>query len=666
MNRHAPALAEHYYRLGLPVVPVAPGSKFPAVPWTPFQREYPTLDEIEAWWEATPEAGIAAVLQASPFLVVDEDGPHAADLVRDAGWCVPGSPIVRTGSGGHHRWFRKPAGVVVRDRIRLLHDDGSQVDVRATGVVILPPTIHPNGRAYEWLTPLDDPEAVPLAPDSLLEACQRLQATADEPMPDGPITEGYREKTVTRLLGAARRCGAQPNELLTLAEAVNQRCQPRLSADELWRMAHSIGRYPTVADDTPEIEHDAERTPTPSHDAVNRIVRVRSASDIQIRPVQWLWEQRLPLGALALLGGREGIGKSLCIYTLAADVTRGRLAGVFAGQSKGVIVAATEDSWEHTIVPRLMAADADLRRVHPVDVETAAGVSTNLCLPRDLPGLQRVIADQDAALVLLDPLLSRLDAKIDTHKDAEVRIALEPLASLADRTHAAVVGLIHVNKSASSDALNTLMGSRAFAAVARAVLFVMADPDDDQIRLLGQSKNNLGRTDLPTLRFRVVDTFVADTPEGPVYTGKIDWLGESDRSIKAAIEAATQSAGERTATAEAADWLHDYLVSQGGECDSAAAKAAGKLAGHSLAAIQRGRTRLQLHHEERGFPRRTYWSLPQSSHSGGLSLGESAMTETTGTTGQRNGQLSQSLQSSQLSQTPRAHETTETHEGGSR
>jgi len=61
---------------------------------------------------------------------------------------------------------------------------------------------------------------------------------------------------------------------------------------------------------------------------------------------------------------------------------------------------------------------------------------------------------------------------------------------------AAVVGLIHVNKSVSTDALNTIMASRAFAAVARWVLFVMIDPDDESTRLLGLPKNNLGRTDL--------------------------------------------------------------------------------------------------------------------------------------------------------------------------
>ncbi len=109
-----------------------------------------------------------------------------------------------------------------------------------------------------------------------------------------------------------------------------------------------------------------------------------------MRPVHWLWEQRIALGTLALLGGREGIGKSTVGYTLAADVTPDACRA-YAGQPKSVIIAATEDSWEHTIVPRLIAAGADLDRVYRVDVTTVAGVETGVSLPRDLTALEDAV-----------------------------------------------------------------------------------------------------------------------------------------------------------------------------------------------------------------------------------------------------------------------------------
>ena len=93
----------------------------------------------------------------------------------------------------------------------------------------------------------------------------------------------------------------------------------------------------------------------------------------------------------------------------------------------------------------------NLARVFRVDVLTSDLVDTALSLPRDLAALEATVAEVGAALVILDPLVSRLDAALDTHKDTSVRLALEPLVALADRTGCGVLGLIHVNKAASTN-----------------------------------------------------------------------------------------------------------------------------------------------------------------------------------------------------------------------
>ncbi len=261
-------------------------------------------------------------------------------------------------------------------------------------------------------------------------------------------------------------------------------------------------------------------------------------------------------------------------------------------------------------MPRLLAAGADLERVFRVDVTLPTGSDTGLSLPRDLAGLETVVGDVQAALVILDPLLSRLDAELDTHKDSEVRLALEPLVALADKVGVSVCGIIHVNKTRSTDALTMLMGSRAFAAVARAVLFVMTDPDDESVRLFGQPKNNLGRLDLPTLKFTITGEKVADTLEGPVWTGKLTWLGETDRSIRDALESTAQTIGDQSATSEAQGWLEDYLTSQDGSAESAVVKREGAKAGHSKDALLRASKKLRVVFIPFGFPRRITWRLP--------------------------------------------------------
>jgi len=342
----------------------------------------------------------------------------------------------------------------------------------------------------------------------------------------------------------------------------------------------------------------------------DRKLRLTSASRITPRPVRWLWEARIALGTLCLLAGREGIGKSSVAYAKAAQITRGLLQGVYFGQPRAVIVAATEDSWEHTIVPRLMAAGADLDLIYRVDVTIVDGPDTQITLPSDLRRLEDVVAEVGAALILLDPIMSRLHASLDTHKDAEVRIALEPLVALADRSGAAVLGVIHVNKSGGGDALNMVMGSRAFGAVARSVLFAMASPEDENIKLLGQPKNNLGRSDLPTLTYQITGAHVADTDEGPIWTARVDWIGETALSIADALIASGEDSDTRTATKDAVAWLGDYLKSVGGCAASVAVKENGAHVGHSLRTLQRARSTLKIATESSGFPRQTYWRLP--------------------------------------------------------
>ncbi|MEB3371925.1 AAA family ATPase [Saccharopolyspora mangrovi] len=343
-----------------------------------------------------------------------------------------------------------------------------------------------------------------------------------------------------------------------------------------------------------------------------RTVSLTSAAEIKIRPVHWTWAGRLAAGTLGLIGGREGVGKSTWSYQFAADLTRGRVEGVHCGVPKSVIIVATEDSWEHTIAPRLMAAEADLERVFRADVTTKEGLRCALSLPDDIRGVCDAVREVDAALILLDPLLSRVDPGLDTHKDADVRRALEPLVEMADECGAAVLGLIHLNKSTKVDVVTSMMASRAFAAVARSVFAVIKDPDDESVRLLGQPKNNLGRDAQPTLKFKIESTQVAMTEEGPVLTGQLQWLDEIEsRSIDEVMrEAASQDEDGRNRTVEAAEWLEDFLHSVGGSAASSDVKQAGDAEGHSMSTLQRARKRIKVTSESVGFPSRSYWSLP--------------------------------------------------------
>jgi len=237
-----------------------------------------------------------------------------------------------------------------------------------------------------------------------------------------------------------------------------------------------------------------------------------------------------------------------------------------------------------------------------------------LSLPRNCDDLADVITTHDVALLVLDPLISAVDSRINVNQE-ELRGALEPLAALADRTGAAVFGLAHFNKASGTDVLSRVTGSRAFAAVARAAIAFARDTGaDDGSCVISQAKNNLGPLDLPSLRYRV-ESVPLDTPEGPSEWGRLVMLGETDVHVDDLLRQADTGggagdtgggAGERQ---EAAVWLTDYLTEHQG-APSAQVKRAGRATGFSERTLERAARGIRVVAHSAGFPRVTVWSLP--------------------------------------------------------
>ncbi|WP_161992481.1 AAA family ATPase [Pseudonocardia sp. EV170527-09] len=350
-------------------------------------------------------------------------------------------------------------------------------------------------------------------------------------------------------------------------------------------------------DPTPD-QHESSKGSS-TVEQVGRRLRLTSAASITLRPTHWLWTDRIPAGSIVLGPGREGIGKSLFCAWLTAQVTNGTLDGLHTGRARAVVYAATEDSWERTIAGRLLAAGADMNRVFRVDVTHpgADGARTvPLSLPRDCTDLAVEMGTHDVALLVLDPLISAVDSRINVNQE-ELRGALEPLATLADNTGAAIFGLAHFNKASGTDVLSRVTGSRAFAAVARAGIAFARDPDaDDGSCVISQVKNNLGPLDLPSLRYRV-EPVTLDTPEGPAQWGRLVMLGETDRHVEAIMRQAEQHSGDGEDATDLADidaWLASYLIDRYGRAPAADVLKQGGALGFSKAQLYRSKKRLKI------------------------------------------------------------------------
>jgi len=269
-------------------------------------------------------------------------------------------------------------------------------------------------------------------------------------------------------------------------------------------------------------------------------LKLTCAATMRMRAALWLWEEAgakwMPLAGLCLISGRESTGKSTMTFRLVAQVTLGTLPGDLSGRPRDVVMSAKEDDWEYTVIPRLRASGADLSRVHRID--TTRSASTGLHLPEHHDALKALLAEHpDVALLVLDPIISVLNGGLDSHKDAEVRRALEPLVDTAHAAGVTIIGLIHENKSSGTDLVTRIMGSRAWPAVARAVLTCREEtdePDPSEVDDLGADPIGVhaGVEPIPASETEPPQTFVmgqVKTNLGP----KVRW------SIRYRIESVT-------------------------------------------------------------------------------------------------------------------------------
>jgi len=276
----------------------------------------------------------------------------------------------------------------------------------------------------------------------------------------------------------------------------------------------------------------------------------RPASEIEMKPVEWLWRRRIPLGMLSMFDGDPGLCKSTVIADLAAHGSRGDpLPGDRESIGKwSSILISFEDTSAHIIAPRLEAAGADRSQVHIWQLDD---VGFNLV--DGLVDLEAQIKATGARWVVIDPLMAAMPSALNAHRDQDVRGVLAPLAKLAERAGCAITFVRHLNKSGGGNALYRGGGSIGIIGAARSGLLLGRDPDDrdEGARVLAMSKYNVGKA-APALKLRVVS---APPPAPGIDVARIIWEGESERSADELVT----SEVEREEAGEAEAWLKSLL-----------------------------------------------------------------------------------------------------------
>ena len=235
--------------------------------------------------------------------------------------------------------------------------------------------------------------------------------------------------------------------------------------------------------------------PTPA-----RAVVLACGTDLKPEPVRWLWRDWLALGKLHILAGAPGQGKTTLALSMGATVTTGGHWPDGTRCERGnILVWSGEDDHADTLLPRLLAAGADRARCYFVEgTRNEDGALEPFDPAHDLHRLQEAVdAIGGVRLLIVDPIVSAVHG--DSHKNTEVRRALQPVVDLASACGFAVLGITHFSKGGQGgDPAQRVVGSVAFTAVARVVLVaakVKAEDDAEDRRILARSKSNIGPDD---------------------------------------------------------------------------------------------------------------------------------------------------------------------------
>ena len=269
-----------------------------------------------------------------------------------------------------------------------------------------------------------------------------------------------------------------------------------------------------------------------------------------------------------------------------------------------------------TVIPRSMAAGANLEKVHIVKMyNEGAGRHRVFSLLTDLSALQSKIEEiPDTLCVIIDPMSAYLGVgKVNNNSTTDVRGFLKPLTDLAAEKMILILGIMHFNKKVDvTNAMLRIANSLAYSAAARHVYAVVDDPDVENRRLFVKAKNNATGPAKKTLSYMTGARMIGHDPKPTKKFGRLISNGVPTMSRSPPTKpcrpkpAATSGRAERR---EAKDFLQDRLAD--GPVKQAELFDEAEAAGLSKSTLQRAKRDLKIASKKgKGLDNAWTWELP--------------------------------------------------------
>jgi len=228
-----------------------------------------------------------------------------------------------------------------------------------------------------------------------------------------------------------------------------------------------------------------------------------SSRSVRADKLEWLLPGFISANSLTVLEGDPGTGKSTLLAALVASVTTGKSwLGRKKTEPRNVLWLSKDESYSALLRPRLLAAGVDIDRVHHVE-EGVNGAPKRITIDGSMGFIAGSVAAFDAALLIIEPLLSFVSSTLSPNSPTDMRLVLDPLQQvMMDRKCTAIVTRI-LRKNRQGDPLNHGQGTSEIAAIARSVVLLQW-PDRDCPRRIMRRLKSYAPSSTPPIGYEVV------------------------------------------------------------------------------------------------------------------------------------------------------------------
>lgn len=422
------------------IIPIEAHGKKPLIPWTEYQRRRATREEREEWKKKFPGCNWGLVTgKVSGLVALDFDGEEGLALRKEKNVYGP-IPTNLTGKGCHCL-FQHPEREI-RNGTRLLPG----LDVRGDGgYVVIPPSIHPSGKKYEWQVPPWMVGELPELPDWVWRLLEKTGSTPGAPAvvtePDGlppGVGKGARNQTTASHAGRYLALpphgkGLSPEEAATILVAWNRKNTPPLPEEEIRRTVFSIAR------------REREKGPT------IELIDSSELAKLAPRTEKKIIDPFLPAASKAILAGWQGSYKSTLVLNWAVSIRNALpVFGRFDAIQGRVLYVDRENAPELTN----LRVEKIAKGLHGL----RGGITFQF--PKEKPDLAnsrvreayiRTIEKQRFDLVIFDSFLCFFNLRSE-NDNTEVRNVLELVGEIPAKTGAAVLFIDHASKASPEKA----------------------------------------------------------------------------------------------------------------------------------------------------------------------------------------------------------------------